>query len=168
MLEKRFSSKIVKFMIGGGVTTLFNLILIFLLIDYWGWNTLLLHNVANAVSIELSVLLSFFIYRLWVWTEGEWTIKNVLFKQIPLFHVAAGTVIASRILFLFPLLDYFNVDPKINTLAGGLLGAALNYVMSDRLVFKNDSTDKQTETFNHQKEENYLYLSTRVSDSNDY
>ena len=168
MPEKQLSSKIIKFLIGGGITTCFNLILIFLLIDCWGWNTLLLHNVANAVSIELSVLLSFFIYRLWVWTEGEWTIKNVLFKQIPLFHVAAGTVIASRILFLFPLLDYFKVEPKINTLVGGLLGAALNYVMSDRLVFKSNNTDQKTETFNPQKQEKSLQLSTQVSELENY
>lgn len=168
MLEKRLSSKIVKFLIGGGVTTLFNLILIFLLIDCWGWNTLLLHNVANTVSIELSVLLSFFIYRLWVWTEGEWTIKNVLFKQIPLFHVAAGTVIAARIIFLFPLLDYFHVEPKINTLAGGLLGAALNYVMSDRLVFKTNNTEPETEIFSRQKQEASLQVSTQVSELENY
>ena len=168
MPEKQLSSKIIKFLIGGGITTCFNLILIFLLIDCWGWNTLLLHNVANAVSIELSVLLSFFIYRLWVWTEGEWTIKNVLFKQIPLFHVAAGTVIASRILFLFPLLDYLQVEPKINTLVGGLLGAALNYIMSDRFVFKSNNTDQKTETFNPQKQEKSLQLSTQVSELENY
>ena len=133
-----FSEKIVKFLIGGGITTCFNLVLIFLLVDLWGWNTTLLHNLANAISIELSVLLSFFIYRLWVWTDGEWEIKQILFKQIPLFHLAAGSVVVARIFFLFPLLDFFSIDPKINTLFGGLFGASLNYLTSDRLVFKSD------------------------------
>ena len=147
MPEKLFLQKILKFAIGGGIVTCFNLVLIFIMIDCWGWNTLLLHNVANAVSIELSVLLSFFIYRLWVWTEGEWEIKEILFKQIPLFHLAAGSAIAARIIFLFPLLDYLSIEPKINTLAGGLFGAALNYAMSDRLVFNSGNTNKQTELF---------------------
>lgn len=138
MLNKLFSEKILKFLIGGGITTVFNLALIFLFIDYWGWHTTLLHNLANAISIELSVLLSFFIYRLWVWTEGEWNFKEVLFKQIPLFHVAAGTVVVARIFFLFPLLDFFSINPEINTLLGGLSGAILNYITSDRLVFKSD------------------------------
>lgn len=141
MLKKIFSPKISKFLIGGGITTCFNLILIFVMIDWCGWNTLLLHNIANAVSIELSLLLSFFIYRLWVWTEGEWEIKELLFKQIPLFHLTAGGVVVARIFLIFPLLDYFSINPEINTLAGGLFGAALNYITSDRLVF-NSNNDK--------------------------
>ena len=139
MLKKILSEKVFKFLIGGGITTCFNLALIFLLIEYWGWNTTLLHNLANIIAIELSVLLSFFIYRLWVWTEGEWNIKEILFKQIPLFHIAAGSVVVARIFFLFPCLDFLGINPEINTLAGGLFGAALNYFTSDRLVFKNDN-----------------------------
>lgn len=139
---KIFSPKIFRFVIGGGITTCFNLALIFLLIDWWGWNTTLLHNLANAVSIELSVLLSFFIYRLWVWNEEKWEIKQILFKQIPLFHVAAGSVVIARIFFLFPLLDFFSINPEINTLFGGLFGAALNYITSDRLVFKSDRQEQ--------------------------
>ncbi|MEH1970871.1 GtrA family protein [Nostoc sp.] len=144
MQEKVYLQKIFKFLIGGGITTCFNIVLIFLLVDWWGWTTPLLHNIANAVSIELSVLLSFFIYRIWVWTEGKWEIREVLFKQLPMFHVAAGSAVVARIFFLFPLLDCFSIDHKINTLAGGLFGASLNYIMSDRLVFKGDN-DTQTE-----------------------
>lgn len=139
MLNTIFSEKIVKFMVGGGITTVFNLVLIFLLIDCLGWHSTLLHNLANVISIELSVLLSFFIYRLWVWNEEAWHLKEVLFKQIPLFHVAAGSVVVARIFFLFPLFDFLSINPEINTLLGGLFGAVLNYVTSDRLVFKSDN-----------------------------
>ena len=141
MLNKIFSEKIVKFLVGGGITTVFNLVLIFLLIDCLGWHSTLLHNLANVVSIELSVLLSFFIYRLWVWNEGEWNLKEVLLKQIPLFHVAAGSVVLARVFFLFPILDFLSVNPEINTLLGGLSGAALNYLTSDRLVFRSNNLD---------------------------
>ena len=140
---KPLSQKILKFGIGGGIVTCFNIVLIFIMVDWWGWKTILLHNVANALSIELSVLLSFFIYRLWIWTEGAWNINKILFKEIPLFHLAAGSAIAARIIFLFPVLDYFSIDPKINTLAGGLAGAALNYIMNDRIVFKSDKTAQE-------------------------
>lgn len=141
MFTKIFSEKIIKFFIGGGLTTCFNLALIFLLIDLWGWNTTLLHNLANALSIELSVLLSFFIYRFWVWNEEEWEVKQILFRQIPLFHLAAGSVIMARVLVIFPLLDLCNINPEINTLFGGLFGAILNYFSSDRIVFKRDLVD---------------------------
>lgn len=143
-MQEKLLQKIFKFSIGGGITTCFNLLLIFLLIDCWGWKTPVLHNIANAVSIELSVLLGFFIYRIWVWTEGEWEIKEILFKQLPMFHIAAGSAVVARIFFLFPLLDCLSIDHKINTLAGGLFGAAINYIMSDRLVFK-DNNNQQIE-----------------------
>ena len=146
MSENLLSGRILKFMLGGIITTGFNLILIFLMIDLWGWNTLPLHNLANAISIELSVLLSFVIYRLWVWTEGEWDIQEILFKQLPLFHLAAGSAIAVRIILLFPLLDWFSIDHKINTLIGGLFGAAINYMMSDRLVFNRDDSNQKIAT----------------------
>lgn len=144
MQKQRFPQKIIKFLIGGGITTCFNLILIFMMIDWWGWNTILLHNIANVVSIELSILLSFFIYRVWVWTEGEWTIKEMVLKQIPMFHLAAGTVVIARIFFLFPLLDYWSVNPEINTLAGGVFGAAINYFTNEKLVFNHHNQSGET------------------------
>lgn len=151
--ENLLYQKIFKFAIGGGIVTGFNIVLIFIMVDWWGWDTILLHNVANALAIELSVILSFFIYRLWIWTEGEWNIHKILLKEIPLFHVAAGSAIAARIIFIFPFLDYFSIDPKINTLAGGLSGAALNYIMNDRVVFKSDKTSKEPESFSEANSE---------------
>ncbi|CAD5951880.1 Glycosyl transferase, family 2 [Planktothrix tepida] len=145
------AKKFFKFIIGGGLTTCFNILLIFLLIDRWGWNTPVLHNLANVISIELSVLFSFFLYRLWIWTEGNWEFKEIFLKQLPLFHLAAGSVVIARIVFLFPLLDYGSIDPKINTLAGGLFGAVLNYIMNDFWVFKGDKNNQQAELFDSEE-----------------
>jgi dolichol-phosphate mannosyltransferase len=142
-----FSKKILKFLIGGGIAALFNLILIFVMIEWLGWNSPLLRNISNTVAIELSLLLSFFIYRLWVWTGGVWNIKEVIFKQIPLYHLSAGSAVILRVFVLFPILDWLKVDYKINTLIGVLLSASLNYIISDRLVFKNQLKNQASEIF---------------------
>jgi dolichol-phosphate mannosyltransferase len=71
MLIKLFQQKVFKFLLGGGVAAVINLILIFVLIDLLGFNTPALRNIANLVSIELSLLASFFIYRVWVWPGGD-------------------------------------------------------------------------------------------------
>lgn len=138
-LKKLFKPKILKFLVGGGVAAIVNLLLIYFFIDRLGWNTPFLRNISNIVSMELSLLASFFIYRLWVWTGGNWTIRDVLSRQIPLYHVSAGAPIIVRALIIFPILDWFKVNPSINTSIGILFGATINYIISDRLVFNNSA-----------------------------
>ena len=135
-MKKLFGKRIFKFLIGGGVSAAFNLLLIFFLIDVLGFKTDVLQNLANAISIELSLVFSFFVYRIWVWTGGTWTVREVLLRQLPLYHIAAGTAVLSRIFVVFPLLNWLGVSYQINTLVGVLLNAVINYVISDRLVFK--------------------------------
>ncbi|MBO1062935.1 MAG: glycosyltransferase [Aphanizomenon flos-aquae CP01] len=146
MLKKLFRQKVFKFLIGGGVAAVINLLLIFGLIEWLGFNTPTLRNVANAVSIELSLLASFFIYRIWVWPGGVWTIREVLWRQIPLYHLSAGAAVITRIFIVFPLLDRLGVNYAINTLVGVLLNAVINYLISDRLVFKTPVQSDQTRT----------------------
>lgn len=139
MLNKLFQSRVVKFLIGGGAATILNLILIFWLIEGLGFNTPLMRNVANMVSIELSLVVSFFIYRIWVWSGGVWKVREVLLRQLPLYHLSAGVAVISRVFLIFPLLDWLRVNYAVNTLVGALISAALNYLISDRLVFNTSS-----------------------------
>ena len=133
------NSRGIRFLVGGGVAALFNLVLIAILIEQLGFNTPWLRSVANAIAIELSLLFSFAIYRIWVWPSNRWSLKNVLFRQLPLYHAAAGLAIITRSLIVFPLLDRLGVSYGANTLIGALLSAGINYAMSDRLVFKPQS-----------------------------
>lgn len=129
------TGKVVKFLLGGGVATAINLLLIFLLIEKLGFDTPFLRNVANIISIELSLIASFFIYRIWVWRGGSWNWFNVLFKQLPLYHVSAGSAIVVRVFFVFPLLDWLGISYGVNTILGALISASLNFIISDRFVF---------------------------------
>ena len=138
---KLFKQRIVKFLLGGGVSAVFNLLLIYFLIEGLGLDTATLRNVANIIAIELSLIFSFFIYRIWVWPGGVWRISSVLFKQLPLYHLSAGTAILLRILIVFPVLDKLGVSYGLNTLIGILINAAVNYLISDRLVFKDNETE---------------------------
>jgi dolichol-phosphate mannosyltransferase len=139
MLNKLFQSRVIKFLIGGGSAAVLNLILIFGLIEGLGFNTSLLRNVANIVSIELSLVASFFIYRIWVWPGGVWRVREVLLRQLPLYHLSAGVAVISRIFLIFPILDWLKINYAVNTLVGALASAALNYLISDRLVFNTSS-----------------------------
>ena len=139
MLKRLFQEKVIKFLVGGGVAALVNLFLIFALVEWLGFNSESLRNIANIIAIELSLLASFFIYRIWVWTGGSWKFKDVIFRQIPLYHLSAGTAILSRIFLIFPILNWLGINYLINTLIGVLISASINYIISDRLVFKKSS-----------------------------
>ena len=133
-------SKISNFLMGGGFAALLNLSLIYGLITLLGWDTPLLRNLANLVAIELSLIASFFIYRIWVWPGGSWSPKRLLLEQLPLYHFSAGAALLLRVLVIFPVLDRLGVNYLLNTLMGVAVGATINYVLSDRLVFNRPAS----------------------------
>ena len=146
MVNMLFNNRILRFLLGGSIAALFNLLLMFIFVDLCKFDTHFLRNAANVVSIELSLLLSFFIYRIWVWPGGNWSIRELFWRQIPLYHISAGSAILTRIFLVFPILDWFGINYGINTLIGILLGAFLNYILSDNLVFKT-KTEPSSELY---------------------
>lgn len=139
MLKKLFRPKIIKFFLGGGLAAALNLLLIVMMIERLGFNTPVLRNIANIVSIEISLVFSFFVYRLWVWTGGVWKFREVFLRQLPLYHISAGSAVIARIFVVFPILDWLGVNYTFNTLVGVVLSASLNYLVSDRFVFKTST-----------------------------
>ncbi|MDZ8183318.1 MAG: glycosyltransferase [Nostoc sp. ChiSLP02] len=142
MLKKLFQPKILKFLLGGGLAAALNLVLIYLIIEKLGFNTAFLRNIANAISIELSLVFSFFVYRTWVWTGGIWNLREVFLRQLPLYHVSAGAAVITRVFLIFPILDWLKVNYGINTIIGALASASINYLISDRFVFKTPKQKK--------------------------
>jgi dolichol-phosphate mannosyltransferase len=135
--EKLLRQRVFRFLVGGGVALIFNILLISFMVELLGFNTHILRNVANAVSIELSLLFSFFVYRTWVWPVYNSTFQEILMRQIPLYHLSAGAASGTRIFIVFPLLDWLGVHYVINTLIGVSLGATITYMLSDRFVFSD-------------------------------
>ena len=170
MLKKLSRQRVVKFLLGGGIASAVNLVLIFALIECLGFNTPLLRNIANIIAIELSLIFSFFVYRIWVWPGGVWKIKEILGKQLPLYHFSAGTAVLARVLLLFPLLDWWGVNYSINTLIGVLLSATVNYIISDRWVFKanNKTTSEDINLYYPEGLENSRYNEQYLTRNRDH
>jgi dolichol-phosphate mannosyltransferase len=138
-MNKPYIAKVSKFLCGGGFAALLNLLMIYVTVEYLGFDTPVLRNIANIVTIEISLVCSFFIYRIWVWPGGDWKFRKVFFEQLPLYHFSAGAALLLRVLLIFPLLDYMGVNYLANTIIGVLLGASINYVLSDKLVFNREA-----------------------------
>jgi dolichol-phosphate mannosyltransferase len=82
-----------------------------------------------------------------VWTGGDWTIRDVILIQLPLYHLSAGLAVLLRVFLVFPFLNWLGVSPGVNTMIGVLLGASINYVASDSLIFKPKNKTNETEMY---------------------
>ena len=136
MQQNLLSPKVIKFLAGGVVAAVINLVLMAYFVNHWGFDTPLLRNIANILSIEAGLIASFFIYRTWVWKGTGFSLRKILFYQFPLYHLAGGSALLTRTLIVFPLLDWLSINYLINTFVGMLVGTLINYFISDRIVFK--------------------------------
>ena len=80
-----------------------------------------------------------------------------------MYHFSAGAAVLLRVLLVFPLLDWWGISYGINTLVGVVLSATINYLISDRLVFKANkkTTNQEIELFYPEGLENSRYIEQR-------
>ncbi|NJN02539.1 MAG: GtrA family protein [Leptolyngbyaceae cyanobacterium SL_1_1] len=135
MRRQFLKNKKVRFLICGSITAAFNLAAISVLVALFAAKTPLLRNLANVTAIEISLLFSFFVYRLGVWPQASWQLKPVLLYQLPMYHLSAAIVIIARSFLIFPVLDWLGVHYLVNTLLGIALGAGLTYCLGERVIF---------------------------------
>ena len=131
--EKRLT--IGKFLIISGSAVIINLLFLFLMVNYFGFSTVLGENVANATSMELSIIYNFFMSRAFTWSNRHKEKGSRLFIQIVKFHIAIGITILFR-LVLFPILQHIGVFYVYNAAIGIALSAVFNFVVYDTLIFK--------------------------------
>lgn len=133
--------RVVRFLIGGGSAATLNLTLVYVGVEFLGFRSDLQQNYVNVSAMEISLVYSFFIYRAFVWRDKTVSVSRIFLRQLPTYHVAAGTGLLARVL-LFPVLQAFGVYYLLNIVLGILAGAAINYVLSDRYVFKDPMGNK--------------------------
>jgi dolichol-phosphate mannosyltransferase len=127
----------VRFLLIGGLCTLFNLILIVALVNLLNWNSPFWRSLANLISTEICLILSFFVYRKFVWQVSDWQWSQIFKKELPAYHLSALSIISARVLVIFPLLDLLGVHYAINTTICIALGSILSYVANEKLIFKS-------------------------------
>lgn len=124
-----------KFLVVSGSAVVLNLLLLFLMVRYLGFNSPLGENLANALSMELSIVYNFFMSRLFTWSDRLKESGKRLFLQIVGFHVTIGATILLRI-FLFWLLQQLGVFYLLNAAIGIGLAAIFNFIVYDTMIFK--------------------------------
>jgi dolichol-phosphate mannosyltransferase len=122
------------FLLGGGSAAVLNLALVYTGVDVLGFDSGLQQNYVNVVTMEVSLVYSFLVYKAFVWRDDTPYASRAFLQQLSLYHLSAGSSVLARIL-LFPLLQVAGVHYLLNVAVGIVAGAAINYVLSDRYVF---------------------------------
>lgn len=110
----------------------------YVLVQFFGFSTVILENVANAVSMEISILYNFILSRHWTWSDAIREEGMALFKQLASFHAVIATTAVLR-LVLFPLLQVTGIHYLLNTAIGIGCAAAINYFLYDSWIFKSQA-----------------------------
>lgn len=124
-----------KFFISGSSAAIINLGLLYILVAYFQFNTRFLENIANALSMEISIMYNFILSRFWTWNDAKKEYGPKLLVQCISFHLAVGFSIGIR-LIMFPILQFFGVHYIINAIIGIGTAAVVNYILYDRIIFK--------------------------------
>ncbi len=133
--------RILLFLAGGSSAAALNLALAYVGVDLLGFRSGLEQNFINFVAMEISLIYSFFVYRTCVWRIKTLNATDLLLRQLPLYHLSAGTGVLTRVL-LFPLLQLLGVHYLVNIALGILAGSSVNYALSSRYVFKEHACEE--------------------------
>ena len=121
--------RILKFLISGSSAAILNLALLYILVAYFRFNTRLLENIANALSMEISIVYNFILSRSWTWKDAKKKYGFKLIVQCLSFHIAVSFSIGIR-LIMFPILQFFGVYYLINAIIGIFFLHARSYSSS--------------------------------------
>jgi len=126
---------LLKFLLISGSAVVLNLLLLYLLVHYLGMDSRLGENIANVISMEISIIYNFFMSRAFTWSDRLKEMGKNLFIQIVKFHAAIGISLLFRIALFF-VLQLVGVFYLLNAAIGIGLAAAFNFVIYDTLIFK--------------------------------
>jgi len=131
----QLSERLKRFLIVGSSAAILNFALMIFFVEALSFNTHVLKNIANAISIEVSVFYNFLLSRIWTWGDAPKRQGKGLVVQFISFNLAALTGILARII-IFAALDSFGVFYLINVFCGIGAVAIVDFVLYDKLIFR--------------------------------
>ena len=126
--------KFIKFFIIGLLLTILNLFLIYFFIEVLLFNTKFLENIANVITIEIGIILSFILNRNWTWKNVSSNSQKNIFLQLIKFHTVVGFTVILRII-LFAFFQSLYLDYLINILLCIIVASIFNFILYDLKVF---------------------------------
>ncbi len=135
------TGRIKRFLIVGMSAAFVNVSIMVLFVEGLGFKTYFLRNLANILSIEVSIIYNFMLSRSWTWSDTPSIKGRDLLGQCVSFHVANLTGLFLRVV-LFAFLEKLAVYYVLNIMLGIVLAAFVSYILYDKIVFKKPLKEK--------------------------
>lgn len=129
-------AKVIRYGISGVLVALSQYISIVLLVEIFNFNSELMKNIANIISIEISIIVGFFLHSFLTWRYVFDSFKFAI-KKFILFNAATGFSFGIRVI-LFYLLIKMNFDYRLSTLICIAVAIVINFLVYNTLIFKKN------------------------------
>ena len=121
---------LVKFGLVGGLGTIVNLLILYLLTDIAGF-----HYLISAIfSIEMSVITNFLLHDAWTFKERK-AISKRLYRFCK-FHLTVMIGLVTNYAVLFFLTEFYNLYYLASAFIGILTGFIINFLFSSNFVWR--------------------------------
>ena len=140
----QLNKRLKRFLIVGSSAAILNFALMILFVETLSFDTAVLKNIANVISIEVSVFYNFLLSRIWTWGDAPKRQGKGLVLQFISFNLAALSGIVARII-IFAALDSFGVFYLVNVFCGIGVVATLDFILYDKLIFRRVKHNKPHE-----------------------
>jgi dolichol-phosphate mannosyltransferase len=137
----RFTNRVKRFFIIGLSAAFVNLAFMVLFVEVFGFKTYFLKNLANILSIEISIIYNFILSRAWTWKDVPQKKGMNLIKQCGSFHLANFAGMGVRAI-MFAVLERLGVFYVLNVVLGIVVVATMSFILYDRIVFKRMMDDQ--------------------------
>ena len=127
--------RVSKFILVGGTAAVVNLVLMAIFLEALHFKSYFLKNVANIISMEIGIIYAFICNRLWTWYDAPRKAGRQLLGQFLIFHLAVFAGVLLRI-GLFAFFELYGLYYLLNVSFGIGIAAVLNFILYDRIVFK--------------------------------
>lgn len=139
----KLNERLKRFLIVGLSAAIVNFALMIFFVEVLSFNTYILKNIANAISIEVSVFFNFRLSRIWTWGDTPKRQGKGLVSQFIFFNLAASTGILVRVI-IFAILDKIGVYYLINVFFGIGVASIVNFILYDKLIFRRVKYEQET------------------------
>jgi putative flippase GtrA len=122
--------EVIDYIFFGGLTTLVNIVVFFILDTGLAWPYL----IANAVAIIVSILFAYVTNKIWVFQSETESFQETFYEFIKFigFRLLSGL---ADMLTMWVLVDLMFVDTSISKLLTQFIVVVLNYVFSKFFIF---------------------------------
>jgi glycosyltransferase involved in cell wall biosynthesis len=127
-------ARVVKYGLCGILVALSQYIVIVGLVELFDLSGSLWLNIANILSIEVSILVGFYLHSRITWRQKFKNLQEEM-RSILNFHLVTGVSVIIRVALFYTLL-ITGMDYRLNTAIGIAVAVIFNFVSYNKLVFK--------------------------------